>query len=457
MTNILKSKELHLFKRLDKYLVFDVNELNLFEVNEEAYAILAEASGKSPRQVVDQLSRRFDRDAIQGILEQLLEVRLLGDDLPPPLDVEYEDELDFKGITLFVTQDCNLRCRYCLTSHDGNITKKYMSCETALQAVDLLFLEAGDRDKLSIGFFGGEPFLNFDVIRSTVEYADQKAADLNKTISYTITTNGTLINDEMASFFKKRNITIALSVDGAAEIHDSNRVFPNGKGTFTHVLEGIEALKAEGNFIGAVTVVSDRRHDFKEVVLPLLECGIDNVKIITALGKDGGIPVVDGEPAWYGRAYEELTRNLAEANRLFIEPPPINFPHTFKILETRKKPRSACCAAYGQVMVGPDGRIFPCENFIGRDSFSMGSLNAGFDRSLQAKFRSLAASNNPTCQACWARNVCGGWCPYYSWTKYKDLEKPVESMCIVKRSYLEVAMAAYSLYKSHVQQLETSI
>ena len=454
MTEVLKSKELHLFKRLDKHLVFDVNALNLFEVNEEVHAILETAVGKSPEQVAEALEDRFDRDLIGGILDQLLEVGLLGYTLPPPGRLEYEDEFTFKNVTLFVSQDCNLRCRYCLTLHDGHIAKKKMSRETALKAVDLLFKEAGPRPDLSMGFFGGEPLLNFDVIRAAVEYADQKAEEANKSMSYTVTTNGTLIDPEMAKFFKQRRITVALSVDGGREIHDANRVFPNGKGSFSQVLKGIDALKAEGNFIGAVAVANDRGNRFKDVVLPLLESGIDNVKVTTAIGKDGGIPVIDGAPSWYGRTYEDLVRYFLDKGILFADPPPISFPLTFKTLESRKRPRTACSAVSGQVMVGPDGDIFPCENFIGRDSFAMGHVDTGLEQSLRSVFSPLRASNNKTCEGCWARNVCGGWCPYYSWTTHNDLEQPVESMCLVKRSYLEVAMAAYSLYKNFLRNQE---
>ena len=454
MNDLIQAKELHLFKRLDTFLAFDVNDLHLFEVNEEAYALLREAAGKSARQTVDALANRFDRDTLTDILGQLMDAGLLGFALPSPRPPDYEDEFGFKSVTLFVSQDCNLRCRYCLTLHDGNIVKKKMSKETARKAVDLLFREAGDRRDLSIGFFGGEPLLNVEAIKAAVDYAGQKAEETGKTITYTITTNGTLINDEMAAFFKKHKITVALSVDGSREIHDANRVFSNGQGSFAQVLKGIETLKAHDNFIGAVAVVHDRRYRFKDVVLPIIESGVANVKITTAIGKDGGIPIVDGDPDWYGGVYEELVQHLLKRELLFADPPPISFPQTFKALESKKSPRTACSGSYGQVMVGPDGRIFPCENFIGRDAFCMGHVASGLDKSLQDSFRFQRASNNEECRECWARNVCGGWCPYYSWINHGHLAQPVKSMCVVKRSYLEVAMAAYSQYKNFLRAQE---
>ncbi|HLP48748.1 MAG TPA: radical SAM protein, partial [Candidatus Kapabacteria bacterium] len=260
MAEVLKKKEIHVFTRFERNIAFDVNDLHIFEINGLTKEILQQVDGKTPQELTAALSNLFPPADVLEVLEQLLKLNLVNyrmtDDVP--VTVQQQNVIPGDGIkklTLLMGQACNLKCHYCFNRNKSHIPKKYMSKEVAKAAVDLLFRESNHVETLNIGFYGGEPMLQFDLIKWIISYTNQKADEFHKTIKYNMTTNGTLLTDEGIQFITENKIHTTISLDGNREIHDKNRVFPDGSGSFDTVFSAYTRLKEKSNDTTTFTVV----------------------------------------------------------------------------------------------------------------------------------------------------------------------------------------------------------
>lgn len=467
MAVVLKKKEIHVFTKFNQNLAYDVNDMHLFEINRLTKEIFQQVDGKIPEQVVAALADQFPPNDVSDVLEQLIKLNLVsyqplsqgavepGDGKTSAESVKQGEnpEDGIKRLVLFVSQDCNLECRYCFTRSRGGIQKKHMSEEVARAAVDLLFQESNKVENLAIGFYGGEPMLRFDLIKKIIPYANRKAEELHKTIKYNMTTNGTLLTDEAIQFIVANNIRTALSLDGSRQIHDKNRVFPDGSGSFSRVFPAYTRLKEKAGETTTLAVVGSFDVPIKDIAQSLLDSGIPNIKIAPAVSNTGQleIPILgDGScdsTDIYNRQYEEFVRYFLDNEMIFQENPPLDFTQVFGYLDKREKRSTNCGAAYTKFAVDAEGNILPCDNFIAEPALYMGNVLTGLDSSYREIFKEMRAANSKTCRACWARNLCGGWCPSFSFNHYNDLKKPVDTQCRLNKNYFEIDMAVYSLFK----------
>lgn len=464
MENVLKKKEIHVFNRFGRDLAYDVNHMHLFEINRLTREIFEQVEGKTPDQLAAALSDRFPPTDVSNVLGQLMRLNLVSSRTTEPGKAEpgitkTGGENGIKRLVLFVSQDCNLECRYCFTRGSGNIKKKNMSEAVARAAVDLIFRESNNAHRLKIGFYGGEPMLRFDLIKKIIPYADQKAGEFHKTVDYTMTTNGTLLTDEAIRFLVENRVQTTVSIDGSREIHDENRVFPDGSGSFDRVFPAFKKLKGKAGDTGTISVVHNFNRHLKDITQSLLNLGIPAVGLAPAISTDGqlNIPVPDNGHNGhnnnmdsidiYGGQYEELVQTFLDNGKLFSEKPPLDFTRIFGSLEKREKRETNCGAAYSRIAVDADGNILPCDNLVGVSKFYMGNVLTGIDKGYQETFKGMRAAECETCRACWARHLCGGWCPFFSYNKHRDLKKPVDAQCRISKNHFEIALGVYSIYK----------
>lgn len=458
MEKTLKTREIHIISKFGKELVFDVNTLNLFSINRLTRRILEEANGKTSDDLVRLLSSQFDPGDISKVLKQLMALRLVGYDItgpeslspsPPESDRLY---VGIKSISLFVTQNCNLRCRYCLTRRTGHIVNKNMSLDVAQSSIDLLLRESNDLDEVIVGFYGGEPMLRFDLIRRIIDYARPRAERAGKKIIFSATTNGTSLTDDMVDYLADHQVSLLWSIDGDRDKHDTNRIFPDGSGSFDRLMPAFTRWKDKADHVAVLAVIHQLVPGLKRIADSLLGLGIHQIKIPPAVGPDGLLDMVDADIDRYNEEFIDMIRHFLE-NRLYMGTyPPYDFSTTHKRLEQKKRNPTSCSAGFRRFSVDPEGNILPCDNFIGESDFYMGNVLTGFDKTYQELFRAMRADNNPTCRSCWSRNLCGGWCPYYSLLRHKKLDQPVETHCKLFLNYFEVALAAYSEIKAQYQQ-----
>ncbi len=458
MVEILKKKEMHVFTRFNRTMAYDVNDMNLFEINQLTKEIFDQVEGKTSEQLVAALADQFSPEEISAVLNQLIKLNLVN--FRPPIQAaaaqqgKFPDE-GIKRMDLFLSQDCNLNCHYCYTRHSGNIQKKNMSEEVARAAVDLLFQESNNIDKPAISFYGGEPLLRFDLMKTIIPYANRKAEEYHKSVKFSMTTNGTLLTDEVIDFLTENKVNTMVSFDGPQDIHDKNRIFTDGSGTFERVFPAFNKLKKKADGTRTISVMRSFNTPMKDIAQSLLDLGSTDFNIFPAISGGGQliIPYDNGDSGnndnidLYNKQFEEMVVFFLDKGMLSQDKPPVDFSWFFQILDKKEKREINCSAAYMRLAVDADGYILPCDHFIGETTFYMGNVLTGPDWNFRETFKQMRAVNSKTCGICWARNLCGGWCPFYSFNHHHDLKKPVEAQCRLLKNYFEIAMGIYSLFK----------
>lgn len=460
-------REIHVFRRLGALLAYEPERMNLFGVNGLTAAIFRAAGGRSVQWLLDHLAPEYNALEVQEVLEQLVRLNLAARvpmehysvgmaPAPSPVAVSHESLPAIQRLTrlvLFITQECNLRCYYCFVRAKGEMREKHMSMETACAAVNLLFAESGQERDLSISFYGGEPLLRLDLLRELVPWIQSRGRELNKNVSFTLTTNGVLLTDEALAFLRDNHIAAAISLDGDRETHDHNRVFADGGGSFQQVFSGWKKLREQDKKTGVVAVSRDFSRPLAEVGQFLLEAGVGSIIINPALNSAGEfimeLPEGSGEDAveLFGQELEAMAAAFLESGALSGEVMPLAFLGIIKWLETKEKPPAGCGAASKRIAVDADGNILPCDAFLGEKDFYMGHVVTGPDFRLREVFNVQPLLERETCRTCWGRNFCNGGCPGFSFKRHGDLNTPVEQQCRLLKAQFEIAMAVYSQLK----------
>lgn len=259
------------------------------------------------------------------------------------------------GMELVLTEGCNLACSYCFEKN--MLGYKKMPLSIAAKAVDLLFDYSKDQTDLNITFFGGEPTLNYPVIKGITEYAQQKASSLNKSVHFNMTSNGTLLTDSMIDYFHQNKIKILLSIDGFKRIHDKYRIDKNGKGTFDRVYENLKLLKEKQPWIGIkMTIMPDEAQNLFSSVLELHGMGVNQFIIGPATGIDWSSQHTSSFLSEMKRIYEWYLDYSGSDLRIA------------EFEEIRDGPFYGCHAGRTNIAVGIDGQVSPCSKILAIDS-----------------------------------------------------------------------------------------
>lgn len=356
------------------------------------------------------------------------------------------------NISLLLTQSCNLRCTYCYGDGGEYGIGGSMDEKTALQAVDWLIEQSGKVRKINIGFFGGEPFMNFPLMKKVVEYSKQRVNELDKKIGFTVTTNATLLDDDKISFLKENNVHIVISIDGPKEIHDKQRPFAGGKGSYDVIIPKIKKLLEVIPDTRAHAVLVD---DSKANIVKntLQEMGFSKVSLIpasaslfdyeTGMAKqarklNGLLEQMELEAkAWLthikNRDSEALEKLLSNTQlSLSI----LSFLHN-------QKKHHACGAGLKYVAISCSGDIYLCHRFVGLDKYKLGNVfTEVFDRE---KYQENPITQMEECINCFAKYYCAGGCKHDNASSCDSGFKPSKDMCNIKRREVELAAAVVSM------------
>jgi len=346
------------------------------------------------------------------------------------------------GIVLLIAQTCNLKCSYCfaeayMESYSDN---RVMSPTTARVAIDKVFKNMPDVARIQ--FFGGEPLIGFDTIKETVQ-ACEKYCMVHQTRmpAFSITTNGTLIDQEIIGFFKGHNFSVTISLDGPQHINDKQRQFPSGKGTYDVVKEKIDLLQSAGIDIEIEAVFTDNHRNFKETIEStyefLLKLGARDVYLTPAIGGSPDESLDGNLLADLEQSYTASTEKIMDS---WLTDSPIRNPYLLDLLRTimsKKGKTHFCGAGYKVITVDSAGKVFPCYNLIS-DNLCMGSVydkdfpDEGFRR-VTALMRQTSKDSFPKCLKCWAKKLCS---PCYgdTFAACGTLSPPQERICVIIRS-----------------------
>jgi len=373
-------------------------------------------------------------------------------------DIEPPSKTPLKALCMHIAHDCNLRCKYCFADTGGfGAERGCINIHTAKRAVDFLVERSENRRNLEIDFFGGEPLLAFDIVKETVEYARGLEEKHGKRFRFTLTTNGLLLNDDAIVFINREMSNIVLSLDGRREVNDALRPTINGKGSYDLIVPKFQKLlnERQGDYFIRGTFTA-KNLDFASDVLHIADLGFRNISIEPVVLEDGHeLAICEEHLPEIFREYDRLAEILARGYGGVTQPPPEgvpsadgggcvpNFFHFNVDLEggpcVYKRLRG--CGAGGEyAAVTPDGSIYPCHQFAGREKYRMGSvLDGTFTPNSNLTVNHIKAREG--CSDCWAKYFCGGGCAAANLNINGEINTPYRIGCEMQKKRLECAIA----------------
>ncbi|WP_295084731.1 thioether cross-link-forming SCIFF peptide maturase [Ruminococcus sp.] len=442
---------IHKYKLNGLNIVLDVNSGGVHLVDELTYDLLDNVEppfeAECPQNVVDKLSKSYSPEDITDCYNEIVELyndKILFSEDDYEKYAQYSVASPVKAMCLNIAHDCQLRCKYCFASTgDFGKGRKLMSFETGKHAIDFLLENSGDRPNLELDFFGGEPLMNFGVVKQVVEYARSREKEYNKKFRFTITTNGLLLDDEKIDFINREMSNVVLSIDGRKEVNDYFRVLPNGQGCYDIIMPKYKKLVAgrgdkEYYVRGTFT---NKNLDFSNDVFALNDAGFDQISVEPVVGDDDVYALTEKDlPAVFAE-YEKLALKLLENEKKGKK---FNFFHFMLDLDQGPcaiKRLRGCGCGNDYVAITPDGDIFPCHQFVGIDEYKMGNIDEEtFNQEMKADFARAHVYSKPDCRDCWAKFYCSGGCNANNYQYMGDIRTAHKISCQLEKKRLECAI-----------------
>lgn len=433
------------------YMVLDINSGAVHLVDKITYDILDYYPEISKKESISKLQDKYQRSEIEEVIQEI--DRLIEDGLlfTKGLDIsKWKEKLNnqekaIKAMCLHIAHDCNLRCKYCFASQgDFQGERSLMSQEVGRKAIDFLIKNSGNRRNLEVDFFGGEPLMNFDVVKDIVKYAKEKEKKYNKNFRFTITTNATLLTEDKMNYINQNMNNIVLSIDGDKSTNDFMRPTINGKGSYDIILPQISKMvqKRRDKDYYVRGTFTKYNLNFSKDVLHLAEQGFKEISmepVVTDPEKDYAITEED-LPVIF-KEYENLAVKYLEREK---GKNPFHFFH-FNIDLSQGpciyKRLSGCGAGNEYVAITPEGEIYPCHQFVGNEDFKMGNVFSGIKRNtIQKDFKEAHVLNKDKCNNCWAKFYCSGGCHANAYNFNKDIHIPYSVGCEMEKKRIECAL-----------------
>lgn len=443
---------IHKFKQGGKCFVLDVNTGAVHIVDELVYDLVDDNKLRSKEELVADFGAKYGADVVEEAYEELQELVAEGilytEDQYEDIAHSSMDDRDYiKAVCLNIIHACNLRCKYCFADEgEYNGHKGKMSLETAKKAIDYVVKRSGPRKNIEIDLFGGEPTMMMDTIKEIIAYARENEAKWNKRIRFTMTTNATLLTDEMMDYMDKELENIILSIDGRKEVNDKVRIRFDGKGSYDQILPNIKKMVAKRDKTKAHTVrgtFTRENLDFYEDVKMMVDEGFREISIEPVVLEDGHPLALRKEDLpkifeSYDKLYDELVQKKAEGKEF-------NFYH-FKVDLNGGpcvyKRISGCGAGFEYVAITPQGEVYPCHQFVGKEEYKLGSIyDDSYNADLGMSFKKAHIYNKPKCRNCWARFYCSGGCQANNLSFNGNINIPYEIGCKMQKKRIECAIA----------------
>ena len=443
---------IHKFKQGDNYFVLDVNTGAVHVVDELVYDILEDEKIRPKAEDMKALGNKYDKDELSEAYDEIQELAeegvLYSEDQYEEIAKSSMDDRDYiKALCLNIIHDCNLRCKYCFADEgEYHGHKGMMSYETAKKAIDYVVKRSGPRKNIEIDLFGGEPTLMMETIKKIVKYAKDNEEKWGKSIRFTMTTNVTLLTDEMMEYLDKEMVNIILSLDGRKEVNDKVRVKPNGSGSYDDIVPKIKKMiskRSKGKTFYVRGTFTRNNTDFYEDVMAMINEGFRQISIEPVVLEDGHPLAIRKEDlpeifANYDKLYEEMARRKKEGDEFTFYHFNIDLqggPCVYKRI-------SGCGSGFEYVAITPQGDVYPCHQFVGNEDFKLGSIyDDSFDTELSRKFKEANIYNKPKCRDCWAKFYCSGGCQANNFNFNGDMREPYEIGCIMQKKRIECAIA----------------
>ena len=458
----------HLYKNNGYNMVLDVNSGSIHVVDDVVYDVLellneAEDRRKEEgfrQEITDKMLAKYGEDItaedMKDVFEDLDELEENGTLFT--VDVYKEGVIDFKkrqtvvkALCLHIAHDCNLACRYCFAGEgEYKGDRSLMSLEVGKKALDFLVANSGNRRNLEVDFFGGEPLMNFDVVKELVAYGRELEKTHDKHFRFTLTTNGVLLRDDVIEFANKEMDNIVLSIDGRKEVHDHMRPFKNGKGSYDFILDKFKKV-AESRNQQKYYVRGTFTHynlDFVKDVLSLADEGFEQISVEPVVaGPEEPYAIREEDIPQICEGYDELAKEMLKRKK---EGRGFNFFHYMIDLSGGPcvyKRLSGCGSGTEYLAVTPWGDLYPCHQFVGEEEFCLGNVDDGIvNTEMRDTFKLCNVYAKEECRNCFAKFYCSGGCAANAYHYHQDINKPYEIGCELQRKRVECAIMLQAAY-----------
>ena len=442
---------IHQYRNNGYNIVLDVNSGAVHVVDDLVYDVIELLdAGKTEGEVKELLQEKYKAADLEEALE---ECRQLKEDGVLFTEDIYENAImDFKArptvvkaLCLHIAHDCNLACRYCFAEEgEYHGRRALMSFEVGKKALDFLIANSGNRRNLEVDFFGGEPLMNWQVVKDLVAYGREQEKLHNKKFRFTLTTNGVLLNDEVMEFCNREMANVVLSIDGRKEVHDYMRPFRSGKGSYDLILPKFQKFadsREQKNYYVRGTFTRSNL-DFSEDVLHLADLGFKQISVE---------PVVAQESEDYALREEDLPKIFEEYDKLAREMvrrekegKGFTFFHFMMDLTGGPcvyKRLSGCGSGTEYLAVTPWGDFYPCHQFVGQEEYLMGNVYEGIKRTdIVDEFKCCNVYTKEKCRSCFARFYCSGGCAANSYNFHGTIQDAYDVGCELQRKRVECAI-----------------
>ena len=448
---------LHQYKLNGFNIVLDTCSGAVHAVDEVAYDIISLYESKEKEEIIDFILNKYSgredvtREEILLCLEDIENLKAAGKLFTPDTFEPMADTLKdrskniVKALCLHVAHTCNLNCEYCFASqgkYHGD--RALMSFEVGKRALDFLIENSGSRRNLEVDFFGGEPLMNWDVVKELVLYARSIEKEKGKNFRFTLTTNGMLIDDDVIEFSNKEMHNVVLSLDGRKDIHDSVRVDYAGKGSFDTIVPKFQKfVKERGDkeyyMRGTFT---HKNPDFLKDIEVMLDLGFDKISMepVVCAPTDKSALTEEDKPIIYDQ-YERLAELMLSRRK---EGKEFTFYHYMIDLKGGPcvyKRISGCGSGTEYMAVTPWGDLYPCHQFVGDEKFKLGNIFDGVTNTEKvAEFKSCNAYSRPECRDCWAKLYCSGGCAANAYHATGSIKGIYEYGCELFKKRMECAI-----------------
>ncbi len=418
---------IHSYKLGGMNIVLDICSGSVHVVDEVAFDIINMFEASSKEEIISEILAKYPdnpevtREEIEDCLEQIEALKAAGKLFTPdsfkPIAGELKKRTSgvVKALCLHIAHTCNLNCSYCFASqgkYHGD--RALMSFEVGKRALDFLIENSGSRRNLEVDFFGGEPLMNFDVVKKLVEYARSVEKEKGKNFRFTLTTNGMLVDDDVIEFSNREMSNVVLSLDGRKEVHDRFRVDYQGRGSWEYIVPKFQKfVKARDNknyyMRGTFTHANP---DFLEDIRTMLELGFTELSMEPVVcASDDPSALTEEDKEIVMKQYEELALLMLERHKAGK---PFTFYHYMIDLKGGPciyKRVSGCGSGTEYMAVTPWGDLYPCHQFVGEEKYRLGSVFEGVTNTeIQDEFLACNVYTRPECADCWAKLYCSGGC-----------------------------------------------
>ncbi|MEE1114067.1 MAG: thioether cross-link-forming SCIFF peptide maturase [Eubacterium sp.] len=441
----------HLYKNNGYNICLDVNSGSIHIVDEITYDVLeGMVAEKSKNEVIADLSDRYDAKELENVYGECEELKKQGmlfteDEYKPAIETFQNRPTVVKALCLHIAHDCNLACRYCFAEEGEYHGKRaLMSFEVGRKALDFLIKNSGNRHNLEVDFFGGEPTMNWQVVKDLVAYGREQEKIHNKKFRFTLTTNGVLLNDEIMEFCNKEMANVVLSVDGRKEVHDHMRPFRGGQGSYDLVIPKFKKF-ADSRNQEKYYVRGTFTHynlDFSKDILSMADEGFKQISIEPVVAppeedyalREEDLPIIMEQ-------YDILAKEMIKRQK---EGRGFNFFHFMIDLTGGPcvyKRLSGCGSGTEYLAVTPWGDLYPCHQFVGNEEFLLGNVDDGIVRpDIVKEFKHTNVYSREDCSKCFSRFYCSGGCMANAYNFTGSINDTYKIGCEMQRKRVECAI-----------------